>query len=261
MIKKHFLEQVLENKLIAENTYLMKLTCTDEFIRIFRPGQFAHIEIPNARELLMRRPISINYVDIEKKEVHLAYNVVGKGTRILAGVRPEEKIDLLMPLGNGFQLTDEMKKVWMIGGGIGIAPLKSLICKYSDRDYTAFLGYRNRTCIYEVSDFEQFAKTFVTTDDGSYGIKGFCTDVLKDEMEKNGAPDVILACGPHLFFRSLARVTESIPGLPVFVSLEQRMGCGTGGCATCVCKVGGKHQKVCLQGPVFPIREVDSLYD
>ena len=261
MIKKQFAERVLENRLIAENTYLMRLTCAEEVIRLFRPGQFAHIEIPNAGELLLRRPISINYVDSAKKEVHLAYNVVGKGTERLSYVHPNDVIDVLMPLGNGFQLTDSMKKVWLVGGGIGIAPLKSLTCKYPDREYTAFLGYRSKSCVYEVKDLEAFAKTYVTTDDGSYCRKGFCTDVLLEEIEKSGAPDVILACGPHLFFRSLARVVEKIGGIPAFVSLEQRMGCGTGGCATCVCKVGGKHKKVCLQGPVFPIREVDSLYD
>ncbi len=258
MIKKHFTEQVLANDLIAQNTYLMKLTCTEDFLRLYRPGQFAHIEIPNAKELLLRRPISINYVDFGKKEVHLAYNTVGKGTKLLSLVRAGDTLDVLMPLGNGFQLADNMKKVWLVGGGIGIAPLKSLYCKYPDREYTAFLGYRNREYVYEAHDFELFAKTHITTDDGSYCTRGFCTDVLRAELEESGPPDVILACGPHVFFKSLARAAGDIP---TFVSLEQHMGCGTGGCATCVCKVGGQYKKVCLQGPVFDIREVDSLYD
>ena len=138
MIKKHFTEKVLANELIAQNTYLMRLTCTEDFLRIYRPGQFAHIEIPHAKDLLLRRPISINYVDFEKKEVHLAYNAVGKGTRLLSLVRAGDMLDVLMPLGNGFQLAGDMKRVWLVGGGIGIAPLKSLYCKYPDREYTAF---------------------------------------------------------------------------------------------------------------------------
>lgn len=258
MIKKHFVERVLSNDLIAQNTYLMKLTCEEGLLKLYRPGQFAHIKIPNAGELLLRRPISINYVDFEKREVHLAYNAIGKGTELLSKVREGEMLDLLMPLGNGFQLADSMKKVWLIGGGIGIAPLKSLYCKYPDREYTAFLGYRTKEFVYQTEDFEAFAKTHVTTDDGSFCEQGFCTDVLQKELAESGAPDVILACGPHVFFRSLARVAGEIP---TFVSLEQHMGCGTGGCAVCVCRVNGEHKKVCTQGPVFNMKEVDALYE
>lgn len=258
MIKKHFTEQVISNELIAQNTYLMKLTCAEDFLRFYRPGQFAHIEIPHAKELLLRRPISINYVDMDKKEVHLAYNAIGKGTKLLSLVKAGDTLDVLMPLGNGFQLTDDMKKIWLIGGGIGIAPLKSLSCKYPDKEYTAFLGYRTKDFVYQVHDFEAFARTHVTTDDGTYCTQGFCTDILREELAEHGAPDVILACGPHIFFRSLCRVVKDVP---TFVSLEQHMGCGTGGCAVCVCKVNGEHKKVCMQGPVFNIKEVDSLYE
>lgn len=154
-------------------------------------------------------------------------------------------------------LKDDMKKVWLIGGGIGIAPLKSLSCKYPDREYTAFLGYRSKECVYQIQDFESFATTHVATDDGTFGVAGFCTNLLADELSKD-KPDVILACGPLVFFRTLARV---IGDVPAFVSMEQHMGCGTGGCATCVCKIGGEYKKVCTQGPVFDIREVDALYE
>ena len=257
MIKKHTTERVLSNELIAQNTYLMKLTCSEDAMRFYRPGQFAHIEIPHARELLLRRPISINYVDFEKKEVHIAYNAIGKGTKLLSLVRPGDTLDVLMPMGNGFMLKDDMKKVWLIGGGIGIAPLKSLSCKYPDREYTAFLGYRSKECVYQIQDFESFATTHVATDDGTFGVAGFCTNLLADELSKD-KPDVILAGGPLVFFRTLARV---IGDVPAFVSMEQHMGCGTGGCATCVCKIGGEYKKVCTQGPVFDIREVDALYE
>lgn len=259
MVNKHTIEKVLSNELIAENTYLLKVTCTDDFLRYFRPGQFAHIEIPHAKELLLRRPISINYVDEAKKEVHLAYAVVGKGTRLLSLVKSGDTLDILMPLGNGFQLGDDMKKVWLIGGGIGIAPLKSLKVKYPDKEYTAFLGYRSANCVYEVQDFEGFAGTYVATDDGTFGQHGFCTNLLQERL-KEEKPDVVLSCGPMPFFKSLARVMEGTD-IPVYVSMEQHMGCGTGGCAVCVCKIKGQHKKVCIEGPVFNMREVDALYE
>ncbi|MEG0257040.1 MAG: dihydroorotate dehydrogenase electron transfer subunit [Christensenella sp.] len=258
MIKKHSIERVISNDLIAQNTYLMKLSCTDDCLRLFRPGQFAHIEIPHAKELLLRRPISINYVDYEKHEVHLAYNAIGKGTRLLSLVHAGDTLDVMMPMGNGFGITENMKRIWLIGGGIGVAPLKSLYSKYPDREYTAFLGFRNKEMVFQNHDFEMFAKTHITTDDGSFCEHGFCTDVLHTELANVGEPDVILACGPLVFFKSLAKVVGDIPTL---VSMEQHMGCGTGGCAVCVCKINGEHKKVCTQGPVFNIREVDSLYE
>lgn len=259
MIKKHFTERVISNDLVAQNTYLMKLTCTEDFIRYFRPGQFAHIEIPHAKELLLRRPISINFVDVNKKEVHLIYAVVGKGTKLLTLVNKGDYLDVLMPLGNGFQLKDDMKKVWLIGGGIGVAPLKSLVVKYPDREYSAFLGYRTAECVYEVQDFETFSKAYVATDDGTFGEHGFCTNLLRARLQSE-KPDVILSCGPLPFFKSLAKVLEGTD-IPTYVSMEQHMGCGTGGCAVCVCKINGQHKKVCIEGPVFNMKEVDALYE
>lgn len=257
MINKHYTEKVLGNDLIASNTYFLRVTCDEEFIKWFRPGQFAHIEIPHAKEMLLRRPISINFVDILKKEVHFVYNAVGKGTNMMTLLQKGDTLDLLMPMGNGFLIKEEMKKIWLVGGGAGVAPLKSLFVKFPDREYKAFLGFRSKDCVYQAHDFESFAQTFITTDDGSYCTKGFCTNVLQNHL-KEEKPDVILACGPHVFFKSLVKTVGNIQ---TFVSLEQHMGCGTGGCSVCVCKVAGENKKVCMQGPVFDIREVDSLYD
>ncbi len=254
-MKKHFVEKVLSNEQIAFNTYLLRFTCDDEMLRLFRPGQFAHVKIPCAGEMLLRRPISINCADFRKKEVHLAYNPVGKGTRLLTAVKPGDLLDVLMPLGNGFRIMPDMKKIWLVGGGIGCAPLQSMFDKYQDKEYKAFLGFRSKDSVYQVEDFKLYADVYVSTDDGTCGEHAFCTQVLEKALEHD-KPDVILACGPGPFFRSLAAVVGDIP---TQVSLEQRMGCGTGMCATCVCKVGGEHRRVCVEGPVFDIKEVDAL--
>lgn len=254
-MKKHFREKVISNEVIAENTYLLRFTCDDEFLKWFRPGQFAHVQIPDAGELLLRRPISINCADFKKKEVHLAYVPVGKGTLRLTAVQPGDTLDLLMPMGNGYMITPEMKKIWLVGGGIGCAPLKSMFDKYQDREYKAFLGFRSQKFVYQEEGFRRMAETFISTDDGSYCTHGFCTDLLKMELERD-RPDVILSCGPMPFFRALAKVVGDVP---TQVSMEQRMGCGTGGCATCVCGIGGENKRVCVQGPVFNLKEVDGL--
>lgn len=257
MIKKHFIETVLSNDEIAYKTGLLKISCTDHFLKLFRPGQFAHIMIPHAEESLLRRPISINYVDYENNEVHLVYGVVGKGTLALTKLKPGDSLDVLMPLGNGFHITSSMKKIWLIGGGIGVAPLKSVVSKYKDRDYSAFLGFRSKQFAYQILDFQCFSSfCSINTDDGTFGEKGFCTDSLALKLKKE-QPDVILACGPPMFFKSLAKVAGDVP---VQVSMEQKMGCGTGGCSTCVCKIGEDYKRVCVEGPVFDSKEVKDLY-
>lgn len=257
MIQKQYIETVVSNEPVAQSTWRIVITCSDEFLKLFRPGQFAHIKIPRAEELLLRRPISISHVDRERKQVHMVYGLVGKGTTLLSQLAVGETLDVLMPLGNGYRVTDDMKKIWVIGGGMGVAPLRSLPARYPDREYTAFLGFRSKDFMYSLEEFEKFADTIVMTDDGTCGKKGFCTEALAERLETD-RPDVILACGPLVFFKTLARVAGDVP---VQVSMEQHMGCGVGGCATCVCKIGGEYRRVCVEGPVFDIREVGGIYD
>lgn len=255
MIKKDYVEQIISNEQIAANIWLLKLSCDDYVLKLFRPGQFAHIKVPHMDESLLRRPLSITGVDAEKNEVHIAYNPVGKGTRKLTELKSGEMLDVLMPLGNGYKIKPNMKKIWLIGGGVGIAPLKSVFSKFTDREYTAFLGYRSKEYVYFEEEFKKNARTYISTDDGTYGEKGFCTDLMK-EVLLNETPDVILSCGPLPFFKALKRVSGSAH---VQVSMEQHMGCGTGGCATCTCKIGGEYKRVCVEGPVFDMGEVGGL--
>jgi dihydroorotate dehydrogenase electron transfer subunit len=158
-------------------------------------------------------------------------------------------------LGNSFKLEEKHKKIILVGGGIGIAPLLSVMTYYPDKEYTALLGYRSREYMYQKDVFEKKAKVYVTTDDGSYGHKGFATDLVRAQIVQN-SPDVILACGPHCFFESLKKEVDGT-GVLTYVSLEQRMGCGTGGCSVCVCAIGGENKLICVEGPVFDLAEVE----
>ncbi len=255
MTSKHIRAAVLENSLIAKCTYQMKLQVPCASLEFFRPGQFAHIRIPGSAELLLRRPISINNFSANEGWIQLAYLAAGKGTHRLSCAQPGDELDILFPLGNGFKLDAGHKKVLLVGGGIGIAPLLSVITYYPDREYAALLGYRSRDCVYQEEEFEKKAETIVSTDDGTFGRGGFCTDPLPGMLE-SFRPDVILACGPTFFFSTLKRLTKDI-GIPVYASLEQHMGCGTGGCSVCVCKIAGEHRRVCVEGPVFKLAEVE----
>ncbi len=255
MFEKHSIARVIENVKIAKDIYQMKLTVSADSFKFLRPGQFLHAKVPGAGDLLLRRPISVN--DYSEKEgwVQIAYLVIGGGTRQFSLLREGDTLDILFPLGNSFKLGEDQKKVMLVGGGIGVAPLLTVMRYYPDREYTALLGYRSREYMYQADAFGESAQVFVTTDNGTYGHQGFATDLVAGRIAEN-RPDVILACGPTCFFRSLKKEIEGA-GIPAYASLEQRMGCGTGGCSVCVCSIGGENRRICVEGPVFDLAEVD----
>jgi dihydroorotate dehydrogenase electron transfer subunit len=255
MLNKNSILAVAENVQIAKDIYQMKLAVDRESLKFYRPGQFLHIKVPGAQELLLRRPISVNDYNVDEGWIQIAYLVIGEGTRRLALLREGDRVDVLFPLGNSFKLEENQKKVFLVGGGIGIAPLLSVTTYYPDREYTALLGYRAREYVYQIEEFEKKASVFVTTDNGSYGQKGFATDLLAERIAAD-RPDVIFSCGPHCFFESLKKSVEGT-GIPTYASLEQRMGCGTGGCSVCVCAIAGENKRICVEGPVFDLAEVE----
>ena len=255
MLDKHKIVKIIENVALAKDIYQMKLSVEDQAFKYFRPGQFLHAKIPGAGEFLLRRPISVNDYSVEEGWIQIAYLVAGEGTRRLTMLTEGDVLDILFPLGNSFKLEEKQKKVLLVGGGIGIAPLLSVMRYYPDKEYTALLGYRAREYVYQKDVFEKMANVFVTTDNGSYGHKGFATDLIKGRVEQD-RPDVILACGPHCFFESLKKEVEGTD-VKTYVSLEQRMGCGTGGCSVCVCAISGENKRICVEGPVFDLAEVE----
>lgn len=258
---------VLQNIRIAEDTFEITLqledqTALDEFV----PGQFAHIRISQAQHLLLRRPISIHAIDIESKQVVLQYVVVGKGTFLLSKASSGETIDATMPIGQGFNLQNFKKqcidgkqpKLWLLGGGIGIAPLYSIVQNIPHANWSAFLGWRDVSHVYDIPKWENSVQLNAYTDDGSFGLKGFAINGLMQKLQRE-TPDQIFACGPKPMLRALL---EQLPKeIPCQVSLEEKMGCGVGACLVCVCKIkaeqeGFKHKRVCVDGPVFDLQEV-----
>ena len=251
---KVYNSQIISNEVIAKDIYKMVFTMGSEQLSRFVPGQFAHIKIPNMGESILRRPISINGIDEKNGSMTICYAVVGKGTKALSRLKAGDEMDVLCPLGNGFPV-EKYGKIWVVGGGIGIAPLASVVNNTEGKEVTAFLGYKSKEFVYGIDDFAKCKEVIVTTDDGSFGEKGFVTAAVAQKA-KTEQPEAIFVCGPTPLFKALKKALEGCD-IKTYISLEQRMGCGTGGCSVCVCKASGEYKKVCHEGPVFPMEEVE----
>lgn len=244
---------VLSHEKIAPGIY--DITVHTPQARDAVQGQFMQIYCDGKT---LRRPISICEIDREKETVRMVYMVKGEGTAWLSRVKVGDTLDLLGPLGHGFE-TKGYKQVIVIGGGIGVPPMLQT-AKSCTGSVRAILGFRNADAAILQNDFEKACDAvFITSDDGSLGRHGFVTDVLKEELEKGGC-DLVAACGPTPMLKAVAMLCEKM-GVDCQVSLEERMGCGIGACVGCVCKVkqgedGYRHAQVCRYGPVIDAKEV-----
>ncbi|WP_417915495.1 dihydroorotate dehydrogenase electron transfer subunit [Candidatus Electronema sp. JM] len=217
------------------------------------PGQFVMVQVSSSLDPLLRRPFSIHSRSADGS-LSLLFKVIGKGTALLAQAKPGDEIDLLGPLGKGFDLTAAEKPVCLIGGGMGIAPLLFLAQELPGKKY-ALLGARNR------DELAPLAKLFadigcavqLATDDGSLGHHGFIPDLLDAVL-----PDVgqVCTCGPKPMIRSVASKCRHA-GTPCQVSVETHMACGMGACLGCVLPgADGRQVHVCTDGPVFNAEEL-----
>mgnify|MGYP001224345615 CR=1 FL=1 len=221
------------------------------------PGQFLHVKVTEGFDPLLRRPISV--ADANDHELKMIYRREGKGTALLAKKVAGDTIDVLGPLGNGFPL-DEVstgETALLVGGGIGVPPLYYLAKKLVEQGVrvVSILGFASKTVSFYEAEFSGLGAVYVASEDGSFGTKGFVTDVIDLH---DITFDVLYACGPIPMLRSLE---SRYHGRKAFLSLEQRMGCGIGACFACVCHLqndpdGLSYRKVCSDGPVFSIGEV-----
>jgi dihydroorotate dehydrogenase electron transfer subunit len=256
---KNLRATIISNEKTAEGIYRVVLHCPGIDLKHLIPGQFAHIGIPGRRELLMKRPISINDFDEAAETLTLIYQMKGQGTSALVAAEPGAEMDVIAPVGRGYHLTAADRKVFLIGGGVGIAPLPTIMKRWPDKQYEAFLGYRGLPFAYCQNEFGACDIVHVASDDGTIGELGVVTALLEKRLA-DYQPDILLACGPPPMLRALKKVVDTF-GLRCQVSMEQRMCCGFGACATCVCGVhtpdGLDYKKVCVEGPVFDIQEVN----
>ncbi len=249
---------ILSKKSIAAEIYDMTILCP-EIAKAAQCGQFVNIK---ADGFMLRRPISICGIDKEKGTLRIIFEVRGKGTKALSQLSEGQMIDIVAPLGGrGFTLLDNNKKAVIIGGGIGNPPMLPIAEHYGDNS-VVISGFRNAAAVILQNDFSKTgAETILCTDDGSAGRKGFVTDALYEVLSKD-KPDIIYACGPSVMLKRIISIAKE-HGVRCEVSLEERMGCGVGGCLVCVCRTirdGDEYYAhVCKDGPVFNAEEV--LFD
>lgn len=234
---------------------ICKMTASSEYIcKNALPGQFLNIIC--SQDALLRRPISICDVSLEKNEFDIVFMLKGKGTNQLSLKKEGDLLDVIGPSGTSFDISSKYKKIMTVGGGIGVYPLLYLL-KYSNAaTKTCCLGFRSSDFAVLTNEFVNCTSTFhISTDDGSAGSKELVTERMKKAVETD-YPDIIYTCGPTQMIKAVAQFAHEYK-IPCQVSMEQRMGCGIGACLVCACKTkkdnddGWDYSHVCKDGPVF----------
>ena len=254
--------KILENAPIAAGIYKMRFALSEKTDGLFC-GKFVNISVGGGAHLL-RRPIAICEHGEENgaQAVTICYQVKGAGTQAMSRAKVGDELACVLPLGNGFRLSEEQKRIALIGGGVGIFPMVSVLKEYAGagKDFYSYIGFRNRGAVCMADVFSSLSSCAeIVTDDGSFGQKNNAVAAFFADYEK-ARSDVVLACGPTPMLRALKTgLKERGIAVPCYVSLEERMGCGIGACLVCVCKKSGKEEnaRVCKDGPVFEIGEVE----
>lgn len=250
-------KQITDFKLVESQGFgrsvLMKLR-SEQVLPAIVPGQFVQVRIDGSPSTYLRRPISIHDVDVEQNEITLLVQQVGEGTRHLAALKVGDTINMVLPLGNGFSLPEKGEKCLLVGGGIGIAPLYYFAKVLNEKGIrpTLLLGGKSQSDLLRLADYQRFGETFVTTEDGSLGEKGFVT---MHSVWRNQDFDKIYVCGPKPMMKAVAKLADE-KGVWCEVSLENLMACGLGACLCCVEDTIDGHVCVCKEGPVFNIRRL-----
>ena len=236
---------------------LIKLTDKEPLPQML-PGQFVEVRVDGSPTTFLRRPISINYVDRERNEMWLLVAAIGDGTRALARLKTGDTLNCVLPLGNSFTMpASQTDKVLLVGGGVGVAPLLFFGQRLKDSGITPtfLLGVRSAADLLEYDMFSQTGRVLVTTEDGSFGEKGFVTQ----HSLLNEPFDSLYVCGPKPMMVAVARYAHE-HNLFCEVSLENTMACGIGACLCCVEKLKDEHHVcVCTEGPVFNIEKLSWL--
>ena len=246
---KYCLDLTVKNIEHINEKYVLIILTHAEPLPKMQPGQFVEVRVDNSPNTFLRRPISINFVDEERNELHLLVAVVGDGTRHMAQLISGDTLNVMLPLGNGFSMSPTNGRL-LVGGGVGVAPLLYLGKKLSEvgGKPTFLLGARSAKDLLMLDRFKEYGRVFVTTEDGSEGEKGFVTN---HSIWKQGKFSLVSTCGPMPMMKAVAQLTGQLD-TPCELSLENKMACGLGACLCCVEKTKDKGNVcVCTEGPVF----------
>ena len=239
---KQSLFEIIENTQLTESVY--KMTLSGDVSAITAPGQFVNIKLDG---LYLRRPISV--CDVSENTLTIIYKVVGKGTEQMSKMQ-SGKLDVLTGLGNGYDLDAAGEKPVLLGGGVGVPPMYLLAKKLlaQGKKVSVILGFNTVNEVFYEQEFKTIgADVTVTTVDGSYGVKGFVTDALK-----NTDYTYFYTCGPEPMLKAVYKASNTSGQM----SFEKRMGCGFGACMGCSCKTITGYKRICKEGPVMRKEEI-----
>lgn len=236
--------KIKSNKQIAKNVYEMVLEGDTTYI--VRPGQFINIELDGC---YLRRPISV--CDYDEQTITIIYKVVGNGTEKMATFEEGQILDILTGLGNGFEVKRSGEKPLLIGGGVGTPPMYNLCKKLVEqgKNPVVVLGFGNVDDVFYEEKFKEMGvEIHISTVDGSYGVKGFVTDIVKDLKDYT----YYYTCGPKNMLKAVYDTATTDGEL----SFEEKMGCGFGACMGCTCETTKGNKRICKEGPVIKKEEI-----
>jgi len=266
-----FTAMILSNAEVSPGYWRMRMTAPQEFAAA-APGQFVMVRVAGAIDPLLRRPFGIFDVGIHvpaqsgavaQPFFEMLYRVVGKGTALLATLHAGDLLDILGPLGSGFDLGDPAEEKLIVGGGVGLAPLYLLARELVKQSpVRLFAGGRTRDDILCITEFERLGvECYTATEDGSLGEQGLVTEAMIRRLDAVKGRAAIYACGPHGMLNAVANIAAARK-IPCQVSLEGYMACGVGACLGCVAPGSGHSAEtpdfrcVCTDGPVFESGEL-----
>ncbi|MGN1316302.1 MAG: dihydroorotate dehydrogenase electron transfer subunit [Acutalibacteraceae bacterium] len=235
--------KIIDNAPLTKTVFKMKLQ--GDVNDITGPGQFVNLKLDG---LYLRRPISV--CDCEDGVLTLIYKVVGKGTEQMSEMAAGEELNVLTGLGNGYNTALSGEHPLLLGGGVGVPPLYMLCKKLiaEGKKVSVVLGFNTKEEIFCEDDFKKLgAEVYVATADGSYGVKGFVTDAIKDINYT-----YFYTCGPEPMLKAVFKSTDTSGQF----SFEERMGCGFGACMGCSCKTVTGYKRICKDGPVLEKEEI-----
>lgn len=252
---------VVSNEELNSRLFLLKITPSDgSQIAECSAGQFVELRVDNAPEVLLRRPISIHRIDRDTNQMWLLIQKAGRGTNRMSVLHVGAQLNIVYPLGNGFEVKSASRTL-LIGGGVGIAPLLETGHQIvaNGGKVTFLLGGRTATDMVELDEYQKVGEVAITTEDGSLGTKGFVTNALGNGISLNDF-DQVKVCGPAPMMKALYKQIQGMEGvadtLDVEFSLENKMACGLGVCLCCVEDTKDGHRCVCSDGPVFKMNDL-----
>lgn len=244
---KHLEEFTVENNISLNRDCFLLALKSPISLQEIKPGQFVNVEVKDVADRILRRPISIHDVDLEKNILYIVVQKVGKATKKLSSVNKGEQLSIIFPLGNGFDI--EGKNPLLIGGGVGTAPLLLLAKEFGRKEITPtiLIGARTNEQLFLTNRYNAVGNLSISTEDGSVGEKGLVTanSILNNDF------DVVYCCGPTPMMKAVSEWAKE-RNIKCYVSLENRMACGIGACLCCVNETKDGHNVcVCTEGPVF----------